>query len=510
MGSANRGRVAKNTLFLYLRQIQVMVIALYTSRVILEALGVVEYGVYNVVAGVSTTFIFFSIALSTSTQRFLTYSMGKGDDVGLRRVFSQSFWLYITLASAVLVIGLLVGSWIVRDVLVIPPHLVQKALIVFYMMIVSLALTVIAAVFEAVIISRENMKIYAYMGIFDALFKLVVAFVVSAVAEPDRLVTYAVLMVAAMLIPKLWLTLYCLRRYPESRPFKIWDKKLVREMLGFTGWNTYGSFVYILNDNGINVALNMFFGPVVNAARGVAVQVNAAINSLSQNFFIAMRPQLIKNYAEGNMAEERQLMSLASRGSFFMVSCLAIPFMWRMPEILSIWLKDVPAHSVAFVNWTLVFLTTNALNNPIRTVVHATGDIRRSAIEGDTIFLMALPAAVICLLLGFPAWSVYPCLIVIRLISNLSFLKVVRRVIALPPFFYTREVVLPILGATVVSALFGWAMNALFPAGFLGLLGYGLMTFLGCLAADIYLGLNAGERTAMFTAIRKRLARKRS
>ena len=505
MGASKHGRVAKNTLFLYIRQILVMVIALYTSRIIIEALGIIEYGVYNVVAGVSTTFIFFSVSLASSTQRFLNFTMARGDALELRRVFSQSFWLYVILAALVLIVGVSVGYWLVNDVLVIPKHLVGRALIVFYLMIISLALTVVGSVFESVVISRENMKIYAYMGIFDAVFKLAVAFITFVV--PDKLVVYAALMVVAMLVPKIILTVYCLRHYPESKPIKVWDKSLIARMLGFTGWNVYGSLVYVFSEQGINVALNMMFGPVVNAARGIAMQVNSATNSLSTNFFVALRPQLIKTYAEGDMSSERSLFSLASRGSFFLVSCLAIPLIGRMDSVLNLWLGEVPDYSVSFVSWTLIFITFNALNNPLRAVVHATGDIRRSAVEGDTIYFLGLPAGIIMLLLGFPAWTVYPCAIVARLASNLTFLRIVRRAIGLPGNFYTKEIALPIFLATIVSCGWTFCADIICPSGVLGLIGYGAISFAGCIAADFFLGISKDERTNVINRFRGKFSR---
>lgn len=505
MGSSNRGRVAKNTLFLYLRQLLVMIIALYTSRIIIEALGIIEYGVYNVVAGVSTTFIFFSTSLASSTQRFLNFTMAKGTPEELRRVFSQSFWLYVGLAGLVLVVGIAVGDWIVSDILVIPAHLVGRALIVFWLMIVSLSLTVVGSVFESVVISRENMKIYAYMGIFDAVFKLAVAFIIFVV--PDKLVVYAALMVVAILVPKIILTVYCIRHYPESRPVRVWDKSLIARMLGFTGWNVYGSLVYVFNEQGINVALNVVFGPLVNAARGIAMQVNSAANSLSMNFFVALRPQLIKCYAEGDMSAESKLFSLASRGSFFLVSCLAIPLIGRMDSVLNLWLGEVPEYSVSFVNWTLIFITFNSLNNPLRAVVHATGDLRRAALEGDTIYFMALPAGILMLVAGYPAWTVYPCAIIARLASNLTFLRIVRRMIGLPRNFYTRRIVVPITLATVVSCLWVYVADIVFPTGIFGLICYGLTALVGCIVADFFLGMDRDERNALITRLRLKTGR---
>ncbi|MDE6396377.1 MAG: hypothetical protein K2K84_03820, partial [Muribaculaceae bacterium] len=314
-------------------------------------------------------------------------------------------------------------------------------------------------------------------------------------------------MVVAMLVPKIILTVYCLRHYNESRPIKVWDRTLIARMLGFTGWNVYGSLVYVFNEQGINVALNVFFGPLVNAARGIAMQVNSAANSLSMNFFVALRPQLIKCYAEGDMSAETKLFSLASRGSFFLVSCLAIPLIGRMDSVLNLWLGEVPEYSVSFVDWTLIFITFNSLNNPLRAVVHATGDIRRSAVEGDTIYFLALPAGIIMLIMGYPGWTVYPCAIVARLASNLTFLRIVRRVIGLPRYFYTRRIAVPITLATVVSCLWAYVANLVFPTGVPGLIGYGLTALVGCLAADFFFGMDSDERNAIITRIRLKTGR---
>lgn len=483
-----------------LRQLMVMGIALYTSRVILSALGEVNYGVYNVVAGVSTTFIFFSAALASSTQRFLNIEMVREGGQNLWKVFSLNFWFYALLAGAVIIVGAALGPWLVFDVLNIPVHTKTAALIVFYSTIVCLAMTVMASVYESVLIARENMKAYAYIGIFDAVAKLAIAYIITV--SPEKLVTYGLLMVVAILLPKIFLVVYCLRRYPESRPRWFWNVSMLKELMGFSGWNIYSGVSWIINFQGLDIALNIFFGPIINAARGIAQQVNSAVSNFSTNFAIAIRPQLIKTYAEGDMDEERRLLSMGSRGAYFLLWILALPLMVRIDYVLHLWLEEVPEYTASFVVWTLVFLCVNTLFNPMQNVAHATGDLKRFSLWGVNAFVIACPISILILWMGAPPWSIYPVLIITRLASTIIPIYTLRPYIKIGFGLYIAKILLPIVAVSAVSLGIAYGVNMIFPENFGGLVAFGAITFVLTLAVILYVGLTKVERISVINKVR--------
>lgn len=482
-----------------------MFIALYTSRVILEALGEVDFGVYNVVAGVSVSFVFFSATLATSTQRFLSYEIGRGNQGRVRRVFSVSFWTMCAVAAVVIIVGFATGPWLVYDVLNIPPDRKAAALIVFFSMIVAMGIMLVFTVFEAVLIARENMKIYAYIGILDAVMKLTIAYVVMV--APEKLITYGLLMVVALLMPKLIMLLYCRRHYPESLPERVWDVSRLKVFLRFVGWNIYEGLVWVINSEGINVVLNIFFGPIVNAARGVTQQVNGAVVNFAINFFTAVRPQIVKSYAAGKFEEARQLLYMGSRGSFFIIWVLCLPIIIRAPYVLSLWLVEVPEYTVVFIRWTFAFLLVNSLQPPTAALTQATGELKRFMMISMNAYLVAFPTAAIVLALGGPAWSVYPVLIIARFVSILLGLYTLRPFVLIRYRDYTLKVLLPILAVTVATLVVSEGFNSIIPDTFLGLVIFAIISVVTTLVAIAFIGLTRSERAAAFAKIKTLLSK---
>lgn len=495
----NRKRIARNSLFLALRQLLVMVIALFTSRVILDALGVVDFGVYNVVAGATASFVFFGITLATSTQRFLNVEMGRGNPEGVKRYFTISLWLYIIIAAVVLVAGIATGPWLVYDILEIPDTSRHAALIVFDAMIVSLAITFVFSVYESVLIARENMKIYAYLSIIDALVKLATAYIVTVV--PDKLITYGLLMVLAMFIPKLILAIYCLRHYPESHPLKIWEPELLKELLKFAGWNIYSGLVYVFNDQGVNIALNLYFGPVVNAARGVTQQVYTAVVNFALNFFTAVRPQIYVAYAARAYEQVLDLISFSSRTSTYIVWALGLPILVRTPEILSLWLVDVPGYAVVFVRWGILYGLINAIFNPVQAAMQATGNLKQFSLVSINVFLGSFPAALIMLAIGAPAWTVYTCLCAGRFLSILITIPMLRPYIGITFGWYMRRCLMPGSAVMLLSTLISIGFDRLFGLTFGGLVLFALATVVTTLTTMVFIGLTGDERAKVLAKI---------
>lgn len=490
--AAQGNSIAKNTIFLYFRMLVTLGVTLYTSRVVIDALGITDYGIYNVVAGVSTSFVFFSSALSVSTQRFLNFEMGRGDSRRVGQIFSMSLEMYGALAVAVLAAGLLLGNWLVSDKLVIPADKRGEALVVLYAMVCSLCLMLVASVYESVLIARENMKLYAYLGITDALAKLGIAYAV--VFLPYKLVTYALLMVVAQLVPYVIMLIYCLRHYPESRPSRYWDKAIFKEMFGFTGWNMYGSVVWVVNEQGITILLNLFFGPVVNAARGVATAVNNAINNFSAQFFTAVRPQLVKRYASGHIASLITLISGSTKFSLYLLWLLCFPVMLRADYILDLWLTRVPEWSAPFLIWTLAYTMVNSMNNPTYTALSATGHLRRSVLIGSNLFLLAFPLSYVALKCGMPPVAVYPMLMAGRFAFFIVAVHELKRYVPITYGIYLRRVGLPMLMVTALSLLVMIPVNMAVPQTFAGLMLVALLSVCVNVALMLGVGMDAGER----------------
>lgn len=491
--SANT-RIAKNTAFLYVRMLVVMCVTLFTSRVILNALGAVDYGIYNVVGGLSVSFIFFSSSLSNSTQRFLTYELGRGTENAVKRVFSFSLLLYSLIALAVIIVGLTVGGWYVSHRLVVPPAQIGAAKVVLFTSIITLAFSFVFSVFESVLIARENMKIYAYLGLIDAIAKLLLAYLLLIV--DNRLVFYAWAMLVVQLTPRAIMALYCCRKYPEASLRFVWNNALFREMFGFTGWNLYGSVAWMVNEQGIDLLLNLFFGPIVNAARGIASQVNNAVNNFATNFFMAVRPQIIKRFASQEMQSLLTLIFTGSKISVYLLWLLSLPIIMRTGQILEIWLTNVPDYAAIFLKWTLVYTMVNSLSNPLWTAQLATGRIRRTILIGSNLFILAFPLCWLLLKFGASPQIVYPALCLGRLSFILTNFITLQGFMKISFSEYFAKVILPIAGVITLSAVAASFGNMMLPSESLtGLIAEAALCIVAALASIWFVGLTNYERT---------------
>lgn len=506
MSTADNKRIAKNSVFLYIRMFFVMCVAFYVSRVVLEALGVVDYGIYNVVGGLSTALVFFSSSLTGTTQRFLNFELGRKSPEKARKVFNISLMLFGGIAVVVVIAGATFGRWFVETQLVFPAAQKGAAVSVLYATLISLAATFVFSVYESVLIARENMKLYAYLGIVDALLKLGVAFLITQV--PNRLVVYAWLLAGVQIVPKLIMALYCRRRYEEVRHQWIWDKGLIKEFLTFSGWYVYGSSVWMVNEQGINILLNIYFGPVVNAARGVAGQVNNAISNFSNNFFMAVRPQIIKRYAAGEHGELQELIFSSSRLTWYLFWIFILPLCLRVDYILGLWLVDVPDYSAVFVCWTLVYSMVNGLSNPIWAAMSATGNLRRSVVIGSNLFLLAFPLSWLGLKAGAPAESVYLLLCLGRLAFLFNTLGNFSHYSQITIGLYCRKVLVPILGITAITTGISALINMAVAENFAGLLLFCAASGASTLAVIYLLGISQGEKRYVNRLIAKLLRRK--
>ena len=334
--STNNKRIAKNTLLLYVRMLFMMAVSLYTSRVILNALGVEDYGIYNVVGGVVAMFSIISGSLSAAISRFITFELGKGDIDKLKKTFSAAVTIQLLLSLIIVILIESVGVWFLNFKMTIPSDRMAAANWVLQFSIVTFVINLVSVPYNATIIAHERMSAFAYISILEAVGKLAIAFLIM-VSPIDRLVFYAILMCGVAVIVRLTYGYYCKRHFSECRYSFRWDKEILVKMFGFAGWNFIGASSAILRDQGGNIVINLFYGPAVNAARGIAMQVNGAVTGFVSNFMTALNPQITKSYAAGDRAYMMTLIYQGARLSFYMLLLLSLPVFLNTHYILVIW-----------------------------------------------------------------------------------------------------------------------------------------------------------------------------
>ncbi len=492
--SANSKRIAKNTLMLYIRMLLVMAVALYTSRVILQSLGVVDYGLYNVIGGMTLMFGFFQSSLSNATQRYLNVELGRNDPEGVNRIFSLSQLIYFAMSILVVIIAEIIGLWFIYNKLTIPPDRLDAALWVFHTTVISLFFTLNGIVYNSMLIANENMKAYAYLGIIEVVLKLLIAFALFY-SPFDRLKLYSVLFLLVTLSVQSFYAVTCLRKYKEAHFHFYWNKQIFREMFAFMGWNTMGTAAWALNFQGINILFNIFFGPVVNAANGIASQVNSAVTKFSMNFYTAVQPQIVKSYAVGDYDYFRSLIYNSSRYSFYLMWLLCLPLMLRIDYILELWLGNVPESTNQFVIWTLIFSLVNTLTNPFWMAIQAVGKLKRYVIVGSCVFFLAFPIALLFFKFDRPAITALQILAVIRGIYLLTVIIITNKYVNIEIKKYIQRTIFPIVKVSAISLFTMLLFNHILPQNFIYLTIAVVVSIVITLAAIYFVGITKSEKS---------------
>ncbi|MGP5063764.1 lipopolysaccharide biosynthesis protein [Psychrobacter celer] len=433
-------RMAKNAGMLYFRMLLTMAVALYTSRVILQTLGVEDFGIYNVVAGFVTMLGFLNSAMSSATQRFLAFELGKPGDKDVPGIFSMSMNIHILIALFVLILGETLGLWFVRTQLTIPIDRMFAAEWVFHLALLSFMVSIISVPYNALIIANERMSVFALVSIIDVMLKLLIVFMLSWFGV-DKLILYGILTLAVVFIIFMIYRGYCKVRFTESRFRLYWDKKLFHIMLSYTGWNLWGNVASVMSGQGVNVLLNIFFGPSVNAARAIGMQVSGALNSFVQNLQVAINPQIIKSYAAEDMAYMHQLVCYGAKYNFFLLFFLAIPVLINTDLILNMWLGIVPEYTSIFVKLIIVNILIDCISAPLMASAQASGKIKlyQSVVGG--ILLLNLPLSYFILKIGYEPYTVIYVGIVLSIFAFIARLLIVKKLVSLPVAEYLKEVV---------------------------------------------------------------------
>lgn len=498
----NNERIAKNTLILYLRMLLMMLVGLYTSRVILDSLGIEDYGIYNLVGGFVSMFNIVRAGLLSATQRFISYDLGKGDMKELRNTFSTTIIIFLTLSVIIVLIAETVGIWFIDNKLTIPIERIPAAHWVFQFSIFTLVLNFISFPYNALIIAHEKMAVFAYISIFEVVAKLVVAFAIY-ISPYDKLIVYGALLCVVQLVIRLIYSIYCKRKFEEAYIEKTINWTKVKRIYAFTGWELFGSIAVIGYTQGLNILLGMFFTPVVNAARGIAVQVQNMIVGFITNFQMALNPQITKSYASGDKPYMIQLIFYSAKLSFFLLLVLSLPLSLEAEELLSLWLVEVPQYTVIFFRLIIVTTMIDAISNPIITSVEATGNIKKYQIVVGTILLMILPVSYIALKFGAAPYAVFIVHIVMSIIAFIARIIIGSRLVGFSCVNFISHTLLPIGGVIITSAMIPLVVHFALPSGVIRLLIVGCMSVLCVVVAMYFIGLQKYERELVRSYIKK-------
>ena len=486
-------RIAKNTLLLYFRMIILMAISLYTSRVVLDVLGVEDYGLYNVVGGVVTMFTFLSSAMGNSTQRYITYALGKNNLNELKKTFSTACLIHWILAVIVLVLSETIGLWFLVEKLIVPTERLIAAHFVYQFSILACVVSIVSIPYNALVIGHEKMGTFAFLSLFYAFAKLVVVFVIQ-VANYDKLICYAALLLGVQVLDRLFYQLYCKKQFSESRNINFKNITQFREMTCFAGWSILPNLATVCYSQGINILLNIFFGPAVNAARGISVQVQGIVKSFVSNFQMAVSPQIIKAYATNDKSRLHALVFKSSKISYYLLLCIALPIFIEAEYILNIWLKEVPAHTVSFLRLIILTIVLDPLANPLSVANNATGKIKRFKFWESLICVLVIPVGYIFLKFGFESETVFVIQIILSVIVQIVRITLSRKELHFSYRDYYNNVIHNILLVSVVSLIFPVLVYCKMSVGFFSFIVVSIVSLLSVCLSTYFLGLSANEK----------------
>lgn len=431
--------IAQNTLFLYFRMILVMGVSLFTSRIVLQQLGVSDYGVYYLVGGVVALFGFFNAAMSSATQRYLAYDIGKGDNEQLQKTFSTTLTIHFGIALLILLLAETIGLWYINYKMVFPAERTLAVNIIYQFSIAASLLGVIQIPYNALIIARERMNVFAYVSIADAILKLLIVFLLVFFGR-DKLIVYSVLVFLVSSIIMMTYQVYCRRSFKESKYHFKYDKAYFGELLSYSGWNLFGNIAAVARGHGVNLVLNFFFGTMVNAAYGITVQVQNVVNIFILNFQVAVNPQIIKSYSQGNLDRTYGLITKSTKYSFFLMLIIVAPILINTEYILTLWLKTPPPYTVVFVQLILGTVLIDCISIPMMTGIQATGNIKRYQIIVGSLVFMNLPVSWLLFKNGFDAHYTFIVYIVISFLSLLLRLYFLKKTMNFNVTHYSKTV----------------------------------------------------------------------
>jgi len=494
-------------MMLYIRQIVVLLVSLYTIRIVLNALGVEDYGIYAVIGGIVTFFSFLSNTMTSATQRFFSFALGQDDFERLKKTFTVNLVIYGAIAVIALALLETAGLWFVNEQLNVPPERLASARWVYHFAVLTFITTIFATPFMAIVIAHEDMQIYAYMSIGEAAIKLGVAFLLVYLPH-DKLELYGVLIFAASVITSAAYITVCIRKYKECqfRQFH-WDKTLFREIAGFTGWTMFGQISLVARKQGVTILLNQMFNPVVVAAKAVADSAAWQVNAFATNFNVSLYPPIVKSYAADEKKEMFLLIFRGSKVTFFLLWVFALPLLLEMETILQIWLKDPPPEAVLFTRLALVEALILSASQPIVTAIRAPGKIKAYELSLGSINIAIFVVSWFVLMMGAAAYSIFVVAIVASIIKCFVRLSIARTLIGFSIKPFLNQVVFPASVVVLLSAASSYVIHLSLPERF-------IFTCISILASVIivcismfFIGINQPERAKVRAIIINKIKR---
>lgn len=485
----------------------VMGVSLYTSRVVLQELGVSDYGIYGLVGGIVAMFGFFNAAMSSATQRYLTFDIGKSDHDKLNKTFSATLTIHIGIALLVLVLAETLGLWYVNYKMVFPIERTLAVNVVYQFSVFSFLLGIIQVPYNALIIARERMNVYAYVSILEVILKLIIVFLLVYLGN-DKLITYAILTFLVSFIIRVIYQVYCRKHFKESKYKFEYDKVYYRELISYSGWSLFGNIAAVARGQGINLVLNLFFGTIVNAAYGITLTVQGAVQSFVTNFQVAVNPQIIKNYAKGDLNAMQLLIFRSSKLSFFLLFILSFPIILNTDYILNLWLTVVPEHTVIFIQLAFVYLMIDSISYSLIIAVQATGKIKNYQIVIGTFIFLSLPFSYLVLKLGGSPESVYYVLISVTFLTLVFRMFFVKNLLGFKPLVFMKNVILPITLTVLIVIAIQEILKYLFiKTQALNFAEFLTQSFLYVIIAGLgilFIGIKPNERKSLIAFFKKR------
>lgn len=503
MPSSSSNTIVKNTLFLYFRMFITMIVSLYTVRVVLRTLGVVDFGVYNVIGGVVTTLAFITDVLANASQRFFAVELGKKDSNRLQQILGLIIFTYALTVIIVLILAETVGLWFVKTKMDIPINRMDAALVVFQFSVASFLIGLITSPFNAIIIAKERMNIYAYVSILQVFLKLGIVYLL-VVLPYDKLKLYALLMFLVLSFTNFIYIFICRRNFPETKFLFLWDKTIFKSIFAYSSWTLLGTVAFICNTQGLNILFNLFFGPIANAAYAIGNQVKTTINSFAANFFMATRPPMIKSYAEGDYTYTSKLFYYSTKVIFSLLFILIVPLFVEIEFILCLWIGNVEQYMPIFVRLMLICAIVLSISEPITAIVQAAGKVKIYHGVVDTFTLLTLPFSYIVFKFGLSPYMGFIISIMIFIIAHIMRLFILRTVFPFSFRQYIRNIVLPFTIAVVTVAALIYGYGFLFSNSI-------LMIFLSFITATVFIWIfvfNRAERNYVISIIQSKLYRK--
>ena len=500
MSHQDTKRIAKNTIFLYVRMIITMLITLYTSRVILNVLGVEDYGVYNIIAGIVVLLAFLQTAMTNASQRYITYELGKGELESVKKVFSMSMTTHITISLLIFFLAETIGLWFINTQLNIPANRMLAANWVYQFSILTFIVNLIRIPYNASIIAYENMSFYAYISIIESILKLLIVYVLC-ISPSDKLILYAILLCGVAIICTFIYKIYCCKKFLTCNYTYFWDKKLYWQLMRFSGWTMLGGISNVSAQQGGNILLNMYNGVVSNAAFGIANQVSYAVYAFSSNFQIAFNPQITKLHAVGDSLHLNNLVNKASLFSYYLMLLFAVPFMINTEIILKLWLKNVPDYAAVFVRLSLILAICDAVSLPLVTLQQATGKLRNYQLVVGVLHMLNFPISLLFLYIDFEPSIVYYIAIILSVISLYARLIMQRRLIGISIVMFHKKVLSRICLVGVLNFFSLTLLRKYAENQYVSI----VIAFLCSLILSIIVGLNKSEINYFITKIKTKI-----